>query len=322
MNAGCPTRQPTGGLVEGLKWGITRRRHRLNRGPATGRIRSFRPSRRRCCTCHTHHSYPNHVERIALALGSDEPRRKVVGVFVCRLDASGTDRPNKIVTMAGYVGFLPEWSDFEIKAREVCARENVSVLHAKEFYDTKGDFAGWSRYKKESFVREIHDLSLGRLELGISFSVEKSAFLKGKREHKVAHNESAFGFCFRSIAYGLMHDVVVSEVLKKGENLTFILESGDQNGEDAHRIFNWLKGLNSTFDRALYSFGFADKRSSVGLQWADFLAVTTRRYADAYKRLGRYPEEPKIISILRDRIYMIDHVAESFVLVPKRGRRA
>jgi hypothetical protein len=206
-----------------------------------------------------------------------------VGVFVCRLDASGTDRPNKIVTMAGYVGFLPEWNDFEIKAREVCARENVSVLHAKEFCDTKGDFAGWSRYKKESFVREIHDLSLGRLELGISFSVEKSAFLKGKREHKVAHNESAFGFCFRSIAYGLMHDVVVSEVLKKGENLTFILESGDQNGEDAHRIFNWLKRLNSTFDRALYSFGFADKRSSVGLQWADFLAVTTRRYADAYK---------------------------------------
>jgi hypothetical protein len=129
----------------------------------------------------------------------------------------------------------PEWSDFEIEAREACARESVSVLHAKEFYDTKGDFAGWSRYKKESFVREIHDLSLGRLEPGCHCPSRNSAFLKGKREHKVAHNESAFGFCFRSIAYVLMHDVVVSEVLKKGENLTFTLESGGENGEDAHR---------------------------------------------------------------------------------------
>lgn len=169
-------------------------------------------------------------------------------VLVCKSDASGTDRTNKIVTMAGYLGFLPEWSNFEIDARAICVREGVEVLHAKEFYDTKGDFAGWSRDRKQKFVRDIHDISLGRLELGISFSVEKSKFVNAKREHRVAHSESAFGFGFRSIAYGLMYDVVVSEILKKGENLTFVLESGDVNGEDAHRIFKWMKGLSPTFD--------------------------------------------------------------------------
>ena len=243
-------------------------------------------------------------------------------MLVCKLDASGTDRENKIITMAGYVGLLLPWFEFEIKAREVLDREGVDVLHPKEFYDTKEAFSGWPRSKKEAFVREIHEVSLGRLELGISFSILKTEFYAARREHKVAHSESPFGFCFRSIIHALMTDAVLARVLDKGENLTVVLESGDKNAADAERIFRWAKEQNPTIDRVLYSFGFADKRSSVGLQWADFLAVTTRRYADAYQRLGTYPEEPAIISILRDRLYMIDHVAAAFVPVARRGRHA
>jgi hypothetical protein len=43
--------------------------------------------------------------------------------------------------------------------------------------------------------------------------------------------------------------------------LTFVLESGDKNASDAQRIFNWIKAQNPTFDRMIYSFGFADKRT-------------------------------------------------------------
>jgi hypothetical protein len=126
----------------------------------------------------------------------------VVCVLVCKLDASGTDRGNKIVTMGGYVALLLPWHKFEIEARKVCEREGVSVIHAKEFYDTDGDFAGWSRGKKESFVREIHAISLGKLELGVTFSIPKSEFYNAKRQHHVAHSESPFGFCLRSIIHG------------------------------------------------------------------------------------------------------------------------
>jgi hypothetical protein len=225
--------------------------------------------------------------------------------------------------MAGYVGLLPGWIEFEIEGKRICDRYGVNLLHAKEFYDTKDDFVGWARSKKLQFVRDMHAASLGKLELGVSFSVEKSSFLDAKRQHRVAHSESAFGFCFRSIIAGVMSDEVMSEVISKAdENITFVLERGDANGRDAERIFNWAKGLTPAFDRALYSFGFADKRSSVGLQWADFLAVTMRRYADEYKQLGHYPGRSEIISTLYDRLYMIDHVAESFVVVSNRKRRA
>jgi hypothetical protein len=98
-------------------------------------------------------------------LGSNEPQRKAVVVLVCKLDASGTDRTNKIVTMAGYLALLSGWIDFEIEARKVCGREGVNVLHAKELYDTKGDFEGWPRSRKEAFIRELHGLSLGRLRV-------------------------------------------------------------------------------------------------------------------------------------------------------------
>lgn len=269
----------------------------------------------------TANSYGNDIARISLALGSEEPHRRVIVVLVGKLDASGTDKTNQIITMAGYVGLLPAWSEFEILAKKVRDDAGVRVLHAKEFYDTKGDFEGWSLDKKRDFIRNIHNVSLRRLELGICFSVVKSGFLEAKRKHKVAHNESAFGYCFRSVVYELLNDPVISSAVDRGENLTFVLESGDANAADAQRIFNWIKKQSPILDQALYSFGFADKKSSIGLQWADFLAVTTRRYADKYQAIGGFPEEPEFISILRDRIHLIDRVAETFFPVPTRGRR-
>jgi hypothetical protein len=222
--------------------------------------------------------------------------------------------------MAGHVALLPAWSDFEIEAKEICKKERVGLLRAKEFYDTDADFQGWTRERKETFIREIQNIAIGKIDLGISFSVVKSKFLEAKRDHKIAHNESAFGFCFRSVMYELFSDPVLAAIMAKGENLTIVLESGDANAKDAQRIFNWAQKRNSLFGAKLYSFGFADKRSSIGLQWADFLAGTTRRYVIKYD--GTYPDEPKILSILRDRIYMIDRVAEQFLPVARSGRRA
>jgi hypothetical protein len=65
----------------------------------------------------------------------------------------------------------------------------------------------------------------------------------------------------------------------------------------------------------LNSFGFADKGSSIGLQIADLLAVYTRKYVNKYDEDAGYADEPTIISILRDRIFLIDDVAYRFLPV-------
>jgi len=240
-------------------------------------------------------------------------------VIVCKLDASGTDGGNENVCMAGYVAQLSAWMDFELVARSVLDRYGVGILHAKEFYDTKGDFAGWSRDKKEAFIREIqYKCILGRIDAGVIFGAPKSEWIKAKRTHNLAHQESAFGFCFRVIIDQLFGDIVIREALGKGETLTFVLESGDQNAGDAQRIFNEARAFSSWNRDKLYSFGFAPKESAIGLQVADFLAVTSRKYIDQYSPETGYPPEPAIVSILRERIWLIDQVSVSFFPTPKK----
>jgi hypothetical protein len=65
----------------------------------------------------------------------------------------------------------------------------------------------------------------------------------------------------------------------------------------------------------LYSFGFAKKKNMIRSQIADLLAVYSRRYVNKYDDENGYADEPSIISILRDGMYMIDEVAHSFIPV-------
>jgi len=110
-----------------------------------------------------------------------------------------------------------------------------------------------------------------------------------------------------------MNDAVIKHALEIGENLSFILESGDKNSTDATRIFWEVKGMSSALDKAIYSFGFADKNMAIGLQFADLLAVTSRRYINRTHAQGSFADEPAILTILRDRIHLIDDVAVQFV---------
>lgn len=121
---------------------------------------------------------PQGVAAVTMALVAT-PSAKGDYVLVCKLDASGTDPDNPIVCMAGYVAMLSAWMDFEQVARPIFNRYGVTVLHAKEFYDTKGEFAGWSRDKKHAFIREIQNQCiLGRLDAGVVFGAPK---LNGSR---------------------------------------------------------------------------------------------------------------------------------------------
>jgi hypothetical protein len=236
-----------------------------------------------------------------------------IAVLICKLDASGTDAANPIVTIAGYVGILSGWLDFEVRARAVLDQFGVKLLHAKEFYDTDGDFRGWTRDKKEHFARQLQECIVGRLELGITTSLVKAEFLKMKRERNVGHNESPMGFCLRHSMARLLGDVIMQEAFAKGYDLTIVHEDGDANAGDAQRIFNLLKALSPWHNKVLLSFGFADKGSSVGLQIGDFLAVTSRKYVGKHSATDGYPEQPTILSILRDGIFLIDDVVTGWL---------
>lgn len=229
-----------------------------------------------------------------------------------------------VVTMAGYVGFTPQWLIFEEAAKSIYDNYGIEVFHAKEFHSTKYQFDGWRRIKKQTYAKEIYDAARDAraLDLGISFSVRKSAYKQKKLETKLNANVSDYGFCFTGILNHLLNDAVFKEILgRNGVDITFIVEAGNDNDEDVKRIFNNIRSKYG-LERKLNSIAFQPKDSSRALQLADFFAFYSRRHAEATERSGgEIPEENYFLQQMLDHIYTIGEVATDFHAKAPAGAR-
>jgi hypothetical protein len=98
-------------------------------------------------------------------------------MLICYLDDSGTHDACPVITMAGYVGLAPQWAIFE-QAVDSIYHYQIRVFHATEFHETKGEFSGWPRIRKQSYAQNIYDAALDAraLDIGIIFSVRKDAY--------------------------------------------------------------------------------------------------------------------------------------------------
>jgi hypothetical protein len=109
-------------------------------------------------------------------------------------------------------GWRPQWAIFERAADIIYHYQNMTFFHATEFHETKGEFKGWRRIRKQSYAQNIYDAARDAraLDIGITFSVRKDAYAQRKRETGVNANVSAFGFCFTAILNHLLNDAVFS----------------------------------------------------------------------------------------------------------------
>ena len=60
-------------------------------------------------------------------------------MLVCYLDDSGTDRQNRLVTLAGYIAKEDQWSAFEAEVEPIFGRYGVKVLHTVDLHNTDGE---------------------------------------------------------------------------------------------------------------------------------------------------------------------------------------
>ena len=91
-------------------------------------------------------------------------------MLVCYLDDSGKDPQNSITTIAGFVARSEEWEAFEREVEPIFDAYKVDILHSKQLHDTDGCFSGWTRMKKQTFVREVCDAMAPHVPLGLSMS--------------------------------------------------------------------------------------------------------------------------------------------------------
>jgi hypothetical protein len=233
--------------------------------------------------------------------------------LVCKLDESGTNKQSPIVTVGGYVALASAWTDFELKARSIFTAYGVRYLHGVEFQNRKPPFNTWSPIKQRTFVIDLFDAVRRTVEFGVTFSVRKDAYLQAKKTHALNRNESAYGFAFRGALDHILRDEVIRiAIAEHRARLSFVVENGCANQDDLRRIFETHKAHASLAD-IMGGLDFADKKSTIALQTADFLAYQSRRYVAECEVLGgNYVPMPDVLTIMTDRMFYRDAVATGF----------
>jgi hypothetical protein len=197
------------------------------------------------------------------------------------LDDSGSGG-EPIVALAGYLASDIGWLEFERHVPVIFKRYGISSFHATDFEKTRGEFMGWSRIKKNSFIQDFFGTTADVISLGVSASVKKSTFVASGEFYRIAHNSSPIGFSFNMVLdWVLNHEAFVAS----GEPLAIVIEAGNKNAGDMKRVFHAVRAQHR-LESVLRSIAFASKKSGYALQLADFLAYYSRRHAEACDKGG------------------------------------
>jgi Protein of unknown function (DUF3800) len=206
-------------------------------------------------------------------------------MFVCYLDDSGTDRQNRLVTVAGYVARAAAWKTFEQDVEPVFERRKVRILHAKEMEATDGDFKGWSVLNKQAFVAEICQRMSRHVALGVTMSAVKETFRIRAKESGRKRTVTPYTFCFNAILDYLLRSTFIGRLVHH-EGIAFILEAGNHNNAEAEKEFHWVQE-NKGVENVLRSISFVPKTNSRAIQIADLLAFYARRDNTALEKAKR-----------------------------------
>lgn len=150
-----------------------------------------------------------------------------LAVLVCYLDDSGKDPQNSITTLAGFVARSEEWEAFEREVEPIFDAYKVDILHSKQLHDTDGCFTGWTRMKKQTFVREVCDAMTPHVPLGLSMSVLKSMYQQRVRESG-ARKITLYSYCFTAIFNWVLDDIRTGKDANT-DGVAFILETGHEH---------------------------------------------------------------------------------------------
>jgi hypothetical protein len=220
------------------------------------------------------HSQFYHGDAFRIVRGASGYADKVVLVFQCYLDDSGTSGL-PIITMAGFVAHSDSWEVVEAHLNKTMNEYQVPIFHAKEFHDTKKGFLGWSKIKKRTFAKELLADIKGKL-FALSVTVRKKTFEQQKRDSGQFQNMSVYGLCFSNIVMKILMDPKIGPLVRK-QGLSFLVEAGNNNNSEIEQSFHFASKHNA-MEGALRSITFISKESCRAIQLADYWAFYSRRY--------------------------------------------
>ncbi len=199
-------------------------------------------------------------------------RRKVMVVLHAYMDDSGSHKDSHACVVAGYLGGVNRWKEFERRWRQVLDKYGVSEFHARVFWrrtpEGEGveEYKGWNRQRLEEFLG--HLLS-------------------------VIENTAIYPF-----ASGILRSewsrLTLREQCNPGLVMHLFFDDNKQTNAWATICYTRLKALAITEGaadaaRKLDGLTFSDSRVALPLQAADLLAWEAYQHCKAAKGDPRFP---------------------------------
>jgi hypothetical protein len=172
--------------------------------------------------------------RLAISLRPGDPLGGRFLILTAYYDESGTHAGSPITILAGFIGSVGDWVEFEREWRKVLRKHGVSHVRAKHLFHRQGQHKNWSEDR------------VWGLEADLLYVLQ---------EHKNI-------FATKT----MLHENTRGSV-------NFVLESGHKNAGDALRVFNEIKASKTfSWRDAIGSLTFGTKQDFPALQAADMLA--------------------------------------------------
>jgi hypothetical protein len=192
------------------------------------------------------------------------------------VDETGTDGDR--VMLAGYAARVGDWHGFVSKWDNLLGKYEIPYSHILEMRRADPPFEGWNSHKLADFVLEASPIIKKYCGFGLTVGVDK--------KHRITYAanmppktspDSAYGMCARQF-FEKVPEFVARLMGLRHVRVNFVFERHDQHFGDAERIFHELKRVEPIFGERLGTITPGEKADFAGLQAADLLAYTSRRF--------------------------------------------
>lgn len=197
-------------------------------------------------------------------------------IITVYIDESGTHGPAGTMVMAGYLGRLGQWNNFDRLWRRALKRESVSYYHSKTLIHREDEFKGWSDGQAKQFVDRLTRITERNTMFGFVVVLSKEEYerfyVAGFRPKKIPL-ESQYGLCFR-ILLTYLPDMICRSLDRDDIEIVFVAEAGHPNSGAINELFRRFKReAPAELARLVKSAAVADWKDFYGLQAADLIAT-------------------------------------------------
>jgi hypothetical protein len=213
-----------------------------------------------------------------------------MSMFTIYCDDSGTDKESRVASVAGYIGKVGKWEDFQKEWKKALKEFGIKEMRRTDLETWHNEFETWGPPLRNKFLQRIQPIIRDNISFPIGCAVIKEDFERLVPADVKAKFGGVYGWC--------VHDCLVAmRVWYDGKGyrnpVRWVFEAGTIGHGQVDAMFEHLYKNPITRDKYHIKGWSFEGKSVVPLQAADVLAYemvkqVTNQILDKGKRSVRF----------------------------------